>query len=119
MISRLVTALVDAARRHAAAVTITILLLAIGSAFTAVTQLSVDTDIEHMLPSDAGWRRDELALDKAFPQNDSLIVVVIDGDTGAVTDAAATALTTRLKAEPNLFQYVRQPDGGPFFERNG
>ncbi|MBV9829389.1 MAG: MMPL family transporter [Alphaproteobacteria bacterium] len=119
LLSRFVTALVDAARRCAGVVAITILLLAIGSAFLTATHLSVDTDIEHMLPSDAGWRRDELALDKAFPQNDSLIVVVIDGDTGAVADAAAAALTSRLRAEPSLFQYVRQPDGGRFFERNG
>ena len=119
MISRLIVALVDIARERPWAVVFTLLLLAAAAGFVAATRLSVDTDIEHMLPADAGWRRDELALDKAFPQNDSLIVIVIDGATGAAADRAATELTKRLLAEPKLFRYVRQPDGGPFVDRNG
>ncbi len=63
--------------------------------------------------------QNEIALDQAFPQNDNLLVVVIDGQTGDLADRAARALADRLRAEPNLFRYVRQPDGGPFFDKNG
>ena len=60
-----------------------------------------------------------LALDRAFPQNDNLLVIVIDGATADLADRAARRLAERLRAEPELFRYVRQPDGGAFFERNG
>jgi hopanoid biosynthesis associated RND transporter like protein HpnN len=65
------------------------------------------------------WRRDEIALDQAFPQNNDLLVVVIDGRTGDLADRAARQLADRMRSEPELFGYVRQPDGGQFFDRNG
>ena len=79
----------------------------------------MDTDLEHLLPNGLAWRQDEAALDRAFPQNDSLIVVVIDATSGDVADRAAGELASRLKAEPDLFRYVRRPDGGAFFDQNG
>ena len=32
---------------------------------------------------------------------------------------SASSRTDRMRAEPQFFDYVRQPDGGPFFDRNG
>ncbi len=98
---------------------IAILLLSVVSGFYAATHLTVDTDIDHMLPSHLGWRQNELALDAAFPQNVDLMVVVIDGQTGDLADRAARDLAARMRARPDLFTYVRRPDGGEFFDRNG
>ena len=67
----------------------------------------------------SAWRQNELALDAAFPQNVDLIVVVIDGQTGDLADRAARDLAARMQARPDLFTYVRRPDGGEFFDRNG
>jgi hypothetical protein len=111
--------IVDLARRNAAAVAILGLVLSLGGAFYAATRLTVDTDLGHMLPTEVAWRQNEIALDQAFPQNDSLLVIVIDGQTGDLADRAARELADRLRAEPELFRYVRQPDGGPFFDQNG
>ncbi|HEX3883172.1 MAG TPA: MMPL family transporter [Stellaceae bacterium] len=119
MIARLVTRLVALAYRHAAAVAIAALVLTLGAGYYAATHLDLDTDIEQLLPRDTTWRQQEIALDQAFPQNADLLVVVVDGETPEATDAAASALAQHLKAEPNLFHAVRQPDGGPFFARNG
>jgi hopanoid biosynthesis associated RND transporter like protein HpnN len=110
---------VEFARRNAAAIVIAILLLSVGGGYYAGTHLAIDTDIEHMLPTDVAWRHNEAALDRAFPQNDSLFVVVIDGETGDLADRAARRLADGMRAKPALFRYVRRPDGGAFFDKNG
>ena len=66
MIAALAARVADFAARNAWAVVVAGLLATLASGFYAVTHLSVDTDIEHMLPPDLGWRRDEIALDEAF-----------------------------------------------------
>jgi hopanoid biosynthesis associated RND transporter like protein HpnN len=111
--------IVDFARRHAVAIALAGSVLALGGAYFAATHLVIDTDLQHMLPTELAWRQNEIALNKAFPQNDDLLVIVIDGETGDLTDRAARALADRLRADPHLFRYVQQPDGGPFFDKNG
>jgi len=119
MIAAAVGRIAEFARRHAAPIVPAILLLSSGSGYYAATHLAIDTDIQNMLPADVAWRRNEVALDRAFPQNDSLLVVVVDGETGDLADRAARELADGLRAEPELFRYVRQPDGGEFFDKNG
>ncbi len=119
MIASLVARIVGFAHRHAAMVALAGLVLALSTGFYAATHLAIDTDLDHMLPKDVAWRRDEIALDRAFPQNNNLLVLVIDATSGDLADRAASALTARLRAEPQLFRHVRQPDGGPFFDQNG
>jgi uncharacterized protein len=111
--------IVDFARRNAAAIVVAVLLLSLGGGFYGATHLAIDTNLQNMLPTDVAWRQNEVALDQAFPQNDSPLVVVVDGQTGDLADRAARALADRLRAEPELFRYVRQPDGGAFFDENG
>ena len=119
MIAALVARIVDFARRRAAWLSATALALTLLAGVIASAHLSIDTDIENMLPSNVGWRQDEFALDRAFPQNASLLVIVIDGRTPEIAEHAAEALADRMQAEPPFFEYVRQPDGGPFFDKNG
>src|SRR5579862_2533088 len=108
MIAALVGRIVEFARRNAAAIVFVGFFLSLGSGFYAATHLAIDTDIQNMLPADVAWRRNEVALDQAFPQNDSLLVVVVDGETGDLADRAARELAAGLRAEPELFRYVRQ-----------
>jgi uncharacterized protein len=119
VIAGLISRIVDQARRHSVAATVMILALALGSGFYAATHLRLDTEIDHMLPSGLEWRQNEIALDRAFPQNNHLLVIVIDGQTGDLADRAAHELALRMRAKPELFTYVRRPDGGEFFDRNG
>ncbi|MGH7097225.1 MAG: MMPL family transporter [Stellaceae bacterium] len=119
MIFTLITRIVDAARRYAAPLTVIIALLAAGGANFAATHLRLDTDVEHMLPANLPWRQNEIALDRAFPQNANPLAIVIDGQTPELADRAAGELTRRLHGEPDLFKSVRRPGGGPFFDRNG
>lgn len=119
MIAASVARLVDFARQHAGWVGAAVLTLSLAAGIIAAKRLSVDTDIERMLPSNVGWRQDEFALDRAFPQNNSLLVVVIDGKTPDIAEHAAEQLAAKMHEEPQFFDYVRQPDGGPFFDQNG
>ncbi|MBV9017332.1 MAG: MMPL family transporter [Alphaproteobacteria bacterium] len=119
MIAAIVAHIVEFARRRAVFVVAACIVLSAVAAVYAATHLAVDTDIERMLPSNVAWRQNEKALDDAFPQNISLLVVVIDGRTPDLAEQAASELAEKMRAEPRLFTHVRQPDGGPFFDRNG
>jgi hopanoid biosynthesis associated RND transporter like protein HpnN len=119
VIAATVARIVEFARHRAALVMAVCLILAVAAAVYAGGHLAVDTDIERMLPSNVAWRQNERALDEAFPQNNNLLVAVIDGRTPDLADQAAGELAEKMRGEPQLFTYVRQPDGGPFFDRNG
>ena len=119
MIAAIVARIVEFARRNAVLVMIACLVLAAAAAVYAAGHLAVDTDIERMLPSNVAWRQNERALDEAFPQNNNLLVAVIDARTPDLAEQAAAELADKMRAEPQLFTHVRQPDGGPFFDRNG
>ena len=119
MIAAIVARIVEFARHRAALVMAVCLILAVAAAVYAGGHLAVDTDIERMLPGNVAWRQNERALDEAFPQNNNLLVAVIDGRTPDLADQVAGELAEKMRDEPQLFTYVRQPDGGPFFDRNG
>src|SRR6185312_1537581 len=119
VIAAFIARLVAFAHRRAAVVAVAALALTLAAVWYAAGHLSINTDIGRLLPRDLPWRQNEIALDRAFPQNADLLAVVIDGASGDVADIAAQRLTDALKAEPQLFRAVRRPDGGPFFEQNG
>ena len=119
MIAAIIARLVDFSRRHAAINALAALALTLVAGWYAAGHLSIDTDIEKLLPSNLPWRQNEIALDRAFPKNANLLAIVIDGATGDLTDDAAQRLADKLTAEPQLFHNVRRPDGGAFFDRNG
>ncbi len=119
MFATIACRLVELARRRAAAMVVLSLLAAGLSGYYAARHLAIDTNVEHMLPANLPWRREERALDRAFPQNKNLLVIVIDGRTSGLADEAAAALAKKLREEPQLFRNVRRPDGGNFFERDG
>ena len=119
MIAAIVARIVEFARRNATLVMIACLILAAVAAFYAAGHLAIDTDIERMLPSNVAWRQNEKALDEAFPQNNNLLVAVIDGRTPDLADQAAGELADKMRAEPQLFTHVRQPDGGAFLTATG
>lgn len=111
--------LVEFCRRHAVAVTIFYLALAIGAGYLAATQLSIDTDLDKLISSNVPWRQQERALDAAFPQNSNLLAIVIDGATPDETSDATAALAGRLEQQPDLFKSVHIPGSGEYFARNG
>jgi hypothetical protein len=119
VIAAIIVRLVDFSRRHAVANALAALALTVLAGWYAAGHLAINTDIEKLLPSDLPWRQNEIALNRAFPQNTDLLAIVIDGADGDHANDAAQKLADRLRAEPDLFHNVRRPDGGAFFDQNG
>ena len=76
------------------------------------------TDINQLISANIPWRQREAALEKAFPQFET-IVAVIDAPTPELVDEATDALVARLSQQKDLFRSIEQPKGGSFFAQNG
>ncbi len=94
------------------------ILLAVLSSWYAATHFSMTTDINKLISTSLPWRQREAAFEKAFPQFE-LIVAVVDAPTPELVSEATDALVARLSPQKNLFRFVQQPGGGPFFAQNG
>jgi hopanoid biosynthesis associated RND transporter like protein HpnN len=115
----LITNVVELSRRNAAVVALIILALSIAGGYYTAGHISIDTDIDKLINPDLPWRKQEQALNDAFPQNTDRLIVVVDGATPDQAGDATAALAKRLATETGLFRSVRRPDSGPFFEKNG
>jgi len=95
------------------------ILVTVFSGWYAANHLEINTNTDDFIDAKVGWRQDEIAYDKAFPDQDNQIIVVIDGTTPERAQEAVDALDARLQGHPDLFKAVVEPDGGPFFAKNG
>ena len=94
-------------------------LLSIAAATYLSHNLRIDTDTEDMLSAELPFRKDAIALDQAFPDQENNILVVVEGrDADAVADCAA-ALSAALSNAPEMFSSVFAPEADPFLKRNG
>ena len=84
-----------------------------------VGHFAMTTDTYALLSPKLDWRVRETAFNVAFPQDGSNIVVVIDGQTPELSEAAAASLASSLSAQTRWFHSVQRPDGGPFWAHNG
>lgn len=105
--------------RWPALVTLAVLLLAGGAGAYTSTHFAMNSNSEALISAHIGWRQREIRFDRLFPQQSNLILVVIDGKTPELADAAAASLTARLERNKRLFPDVYRPDGGSFFDHNG
>jgi hypothetical protein len=78
----------------------------------------MSTDTAELLSPKLAWRIRESTFNALFRPRPQ-IVVVVDGETPEQSEAAATLLAARLRAEPDMFYAVRRPDAGPFWSHNG
>ncbi|HEY8610114.1 MAG TPA: MMPL family transporter, partial [Roseomonas sp.] len=95
------------------------LVLAAAALFYTTRHFAMTTDTAELISTDLEWRQREIAYDAGFPQQEDLVVAVIDGVTPELAEAAAARLAAALQGRPEQFRNVRRPDGGPFFDRNG
>lgn len=96
----------------------TVLLTAAALVYTA-QHFAMTANTAELISTKLKWRQRELAFEAAFPQLQNLTLVVVDGVTPELADAAAARLAAALQGKPELFRTVRRPDGGAFFDRNG
>ena len=115
----LLSALVDASRRHAGRVLLAALVLTGLCGWFASGHLGVNTDTSKLLSPDLAWQKQGFAFDTAFPGSTSLTTVVIDGTSSDAVEDATTALANALAERTDVIKSVRRPDSGSFFNRYG
>ena len=117
MLTTIVARIVAASSRHAKLVVLLAALLTALSAYYAVSHFAINTDSDTLIARDLPWRQRQEAFTKAFPQNDDLILVVIDGTTPEAAQDAADRLVARLKDRSDRFYFVRLPPEQTFFSK--
>ena len=118
-ITKSVVAVVMFCAKFRYAVLLASVLLTAFCSFYAFRHVEINTNTDDFIDSKVPWRQDEIAFNKAFPDQDQQIIVVVDGKTPERAQEAIEALGARLQGHPELFKSVVQPDGGPFFAKNG
>jgi hypothetical protein len=118
-VQRALVRLVDASRRFAWTVVLAGVLLAVGSGFYASRHLGVNTDTDQMFSASLVWRQRAMALDRAFPQFQGLLVAVIDANVPEEAEQTARDLTHALAADHTDFSMVNRPGSSPYLAREG
>lgn len=118
IIGKAIVALVDLCSRLAWLVLVIAVLLAGAGGYYTATHFAINANTNDYLSMKLPWRQQLAALDKAFPQRNEQIIVVIDGATPELAGTATAALASKLRTRPDLFESVDQPDTGPYFEQN-
>ncbi len=95
------------------------LVLAVLGAIHVSNTLDIDTDTDDMISAEVPFRRNNIALEAAFPQFNDFIIAVIDGPTPEQAEDAAARLAQRLAMDTDVFANVRAPSAAPFFRRHG
>ncbi len=85
----------------------------------AVLTLSIDTDDKDMLSAELPFRKNDQALERAFPILDAGLIAIIEGEKAASTEVVARALVEKLRGETEVFRQVFYPPAMPFFRENG
>ncbi len=117
-IGRAIVGLVNLCSRSAWLVVAIAVLVSGASAYYTAAHFAIDANTNDYLSTKLPWRQRLAALDKAFPQRNEEIVVVVDGATPELAASAAAALAAKLRTRRDLFETVNQPDTGPYFEQN-
>ncbi|MGH7188169.1 MAG: MMPL family transporter [Acetobacteraceae bacterium] len=115
----LLATLVERARRHAAAIVVIGLLAGSACGFYAVHHLGISTDTDQMFPSTLPWRQKQIALERAFPQFQGLLVVVIRSKVPEAETRTAAELVQALDQDHAHFLSARDPTALSFFDTEG
>jgi Pyridoxamine 5'-phosphate oxidase len=93
------------------------ILLAVGSGF-ASHHLGANTDTDQMFSASLPWRQRAMALDRAFPQFQGLLVAVVDANVPEEAEETARDLTRALAADHKDFS-MGEPGPAPLRHRAG
>jgi len=110
---------VEASVRHARAVVLGGLILALACTALAATRLGVTTDLNGLFAASLPWKQRLAEFDRDFPQFVDLIVAVVDAQIPEEAEATASGLAKALAADQVHFKSVRRPDSSPYFDKNG
>ncbi len=87
------------------------------SYWTVTTRLGVSTDTGKLFSASLPWKRRGAELQRAFPQGEDTLALVIDARIPEEADVTAEALVAALRGNPRIVS-VDRPDASPYLERN-
>ncbi|SDA15293.1 MMPL family transporter [Sphingomonas sp. NFR15] len=119
MIAALILRLVAASVRRPVFAALACLVLAGIALAYAATGFSMTTDTAALISPKVAWRQNEKAVETAFPNLTDVLLVIVDGKTPELAEAAAAKLTDALAADSKHFRRAERPDGGAYFAKQG
>lgn len=105
--------------RHATWVILAMSICAISAAGYTVRNLGVNTNTADMLSEDLPFRVNLARFEKAFPQYEEILVLVLTAPTPEQAYLAATRLSNYLSRNEKIPGTVLHLNGEPFFQKNG
>lgn len=81
--------------------------------------LTVNTNTGEMLSPELPFQQDRKRLEKAFPQDTSTILLIVEGKTPEQTSEVVKRISAGLRQQKEWIKSVYLPDEGEFFDRNG
>ena len=119
LVKRGLLGLVDTSRRHARTVVVAGLLIIFGAGWYSLHHIKVNTDTDQMFSASLPWRQRQVAMDRAFPQFDGLLIAVIDARLPEAAEGTARQLAQALANDHARFSMVSRPGAGPYFLEEG
>ncbi len=95
------------------------LALTIVAAFFVATHFDMTTNTSALISAKVDWRRNEAAVNAAFPGQTDATLIIVDGVTPELAERGAAQLAAALADDKAHFRSVRRPDGGDYLARNG
>jgi hopanoid biosynthesis associated RND transporter like protein HpnN len=114
----LITRLVGLCVAHPWTVLALVISLCAGMGYYVTRHFAMTTDTDALLSHKLPWRVRQAAFEAEFPQDSSKIVMVVDGQTPELSEAATARLAASLSVQARWFHSVERPDSGPFWEHN-
>ncbi len=111
--------LADFSRRRAWWVVAMAVALSAASLTYTVTHFAISTDMGRMLSQDLPFERAQLRFNKAFPDLNKTLLIVVHSGSPTLSRRAASRLAHWLRRHGQGITQVRQPGGGRFFAREG
>jgi hopanoid biosynthesis associated RND transporter like protein HpnN len=118
MLTSVIVAIIGFCMRHARAVVIAAVLLAVAASAYSAKHFAINSNIDALLSKTLPWRQAEVAFESAFRRFD-VIDVVVEAPTPELTSAATTELTAALDKDKTHFQTVTNAGGTEFFATHG
>jgi uncharacterized protein len=115
----LIVRLVGVCVAHAWILVAVVIILCVAMTQYVTHHFAMTTDTYALLSPKLPWRVRQAEFNAAFPAESSDIVVVVDGRTPELSEAAAARLAASLSTRTRLFHTVQRPDGGSFWAHNG
>ena len=117
--NRTIIGTVDFCRRNSFAVIVVAVALVLLGGLYVGRHISIDSDTSKLVDPNLPWQQASADIARQFPQDENLLLAVVDAGSPDQASDAAADLERRLKARPDLYGHVRRPDANPFFRRYG